>query len=283
MSKSPWVKWYSGDFLNGIADLEPNEIAVYVVVLNRIYDEGGPISDDVARIARRCHMRPSSCEKALSNLLRSRKLTRVDGLLSNDRCEKEIKSREEVSNKSSISATTRWKNSPEKPSKNNDAADALAMRSQCEGNAYQKPEARGQSGSSLRSERSRDDVTPLAFGQFWRIYPNKVGKPTAEKAFAKALKAVDGDLDRILDGLGRYMRDKPPDRSWLNPSTFLNQARYDDEPATSQPARDVRAASQTRHPPAGLDAVTAAVARVQASFSGGQHREADDPRFDGLD
>ena len=81
MSKNPWVKWYSADFLNGIADMDPNQIAVYSVVLNRIYDNEGPIDDDVERIARRCNMRPTSCKKALDTLVEAGKLIRRDGVL----------------------------------------------------------------------------------------------------------------------------------------------------------------------------------------------------------
>ena len=64
---------------------------------------------------------------------------------------------------------------------------------------------------------------------FWPTYPHKVGKPKALSAFLTARKSVD--LDVIMAGLQRYIRDKPPDRSWLNPATFLNQERFNDEPA----------------------------------------------------
>jgi hypothetical protein len=66
--------------------------------------------------------------------------------------------------------------------------------------------------------------------QFWQAYPNKVGKP-------KALGKLDGIRKRgvvfsdIMDGLARYIRAKPNDRSWLNPETFLNQERWTDQPA----------------------------------------------------
>lgn len=142
MGRAPWVKWYAGDFLNGIADLEPNEIALYAVVLNRIYDEGGPIADDVAKIARRCNMRPTSAGKALDALVAAGKLERRDGLLTNSRCEKEIESREKVAQKSTEAANVRWGNLGEKANENNHPAHADALPAHCEGNATrsQKPE-----------------------------------------------------------------------------------------------------------------------------------------------
>jgi hypothetical protein len=33
-----------------------------------------------------------------------------------------------------------------------------------------------------------------------------------------------------MAGLERYVRNQPPNREWLNPSTFLNQRRWEDEP-----------------------------------------------------
>lgn len=74
---------------------------------------------------------------------------------------------------------------------------------------------------------TRDD----AFGRFWQVWPHKVGKPAAESAFARHFL----EIDAILEGLQRYIRDKPPDRPWLNPSTFLNQRRWEDAPATVSP------------------------------------------------
>lgn len=81
--------------------------------------------------------------------------------------------------------------------------------------------------SSLRS----DDGWPADFRiKFWEKYPNKVGKP-------KALNKLEGARRRgvswetLMAGLESYIRDKPPDRQWLNPETFINQERWTDQPA----------------------------------------------------
>lgn len=69
---------------------------------------------------------------------------------------------------------------------------------------------------------------------FWPRYPHKVGKPTARTAFLKARNLAE--LPTIMAGLDRYVRDKPPDRPWLNPATFLNQQRFNDQPAPNDGA-----------------------------------------------
>jgi hypothetical protein len=75
-------------------------------------------------------------------------------------------------------------------------------------------------------EASRPRQTD-AFHRFWSAWPNKVGKPAAERAFAKHAH----EIDAILEGVRRYIDAKPPERPWLNPATFLNQRRWEDEPA----------------------------------------------------
>jgi hypothetical protein len=71
--------------------------------------------------------------------------------------------------------------------------------------------------------------------QFWPVYPHKVGKPDALKAFFSVRK--HSSLSEILHGLTAYIAAKPPDRNWLNPATFLRQERFRDVPALPvQPA-----------------------------------------------
>lgn len=76
--------------------------------------------------------------------------------------------------------------------------------------------------------------SPADFAEFWSIYPNKVGKRDAEKAFSKARKRAD--LETILVGLRAYAA-KTDDRPWCNPATWLNQDRWADAPATVLPFR----------------------------------------------
>lgn len=77
------------------------------------------------------------------------------------------------------------------------------------------------------------------FQQFWNAYPNKVGKGAAEKAFKKIKPAVTNKL--LADMLTAISVQRQSER-WQrdggqyipNPSTWLNQRRWEDEPTQGQ-------------------------------------------------
>ena len=81
-------------------------------------------------------------------------------------------------------------------------------------------------------ERNARDARSTFDAEFWPKYPHKVGKPAALRSFGKLWRELHGDISSIIAGLERYCRSKPSDRPWLNPATFLNQRRFDDEPAS---------------------------------------------------
>lgn len=74
------------------------------------------------------------------------------------------------------------------------------------------------------------------FDAWWECYPEKVGKGAARKAFQRAIKIAT--LDEMVEGVRRYRAEKPPDRSWCHPSTWLNQERWLDRPAPLNGQRD---------------------------------------------
>lgn len=95
----------------------------------------------------------------------------------------------------------------------------------------------------------RLDITPRAkgpagkpsgFARWWEAYPNKVGKQAAERAYATACRKIGGhDPPRVLlDGLQRALASGVWDEGFIpHPTTWLNQGRWDDEPAPKPPPR----------------------------------------------
>lgn len=111
------------------------------------------------------------------------------------------------------------------------------------------------SSSSLRSEEGENPIPPNGgidplkaksppiakpngFARFWEAYPNKVAKVAAEKAYAKALKAIPGPDPPgvILAGVERAKVSRQWREGFIpHPATWLNRGCWDDEPAEISP------------------------------------------------
>lgn len=67
------------------------------------------------------------------------------------------------------------------------------------------------------------------FDEFWQEVPRKIGKGTAKRAFAKAVKKVDPQI--IIDAMRAHAKAmKGKDQQYIpHPSTWLNGERWDDE------------------------------------------------------
>lgn len=94
-----------------------------------------------------------------------------------------------------------------------------------------KGEEGGSPGTNVPSEPEKRALSRATmFEAWWRIYPHKVGKGAAQAKFDIAVR--NGvDLDTLIAGVERYVRTKPADHPWANPSTWLFQKRWLDEPA----------------------------------------------------
>lgn len=80
------------------------------------------------------------------------------------------------------------------------------------------------------------------FDAFWKAYPKKVGKGAAQKAFGR-LKVTDELLEAMLDAIKAQKRgeqwQKDGGQYIPNPSTWLNQRRWEDElPFTDMPMEE---------------------------------------------
>lgn len=106
-----------------------------------------------------------------------------------------------------------------------------------------------------------------AFAEWYAIYPHKVGKAAAEKKFSKAIKTTS--LEILKQGVERYIRDKPPDRNWCNPATWLHQERWTDQPQEIQNANQPSRNSHQNQKRSNLDKTLDAV-KIANSFDTAQ-------------
>jgi hypothetical protein len=109
-------------------------------------------------------------------------------------------------------------------------------RKRTQANAPKRPEDIREETEKEKKEREAREARLVVVQdfdeKFWPEFPNKVGRKAALRSWEAAMKR-GVSVDDVLAGLTRYKRDKPPDRPWLNPATFLNQERWADEPAAA--------------------------------------------------
>jgi hypothetical protein len=95
---------------------------------------------------------------------------------------------------------------------------------------YQVPRTKDQEPKTL------GQLTPAgssgSFAEFWLVYPRKVAKGAAERAWAKAVKAGADPVD-VLAGAARYGQDRAAQdpKFTKHPATWLNGRCWLDEPA----------------------------------------------------
>ena len=88
---------------------------------------------------------------------------------------------------------------------------------------------------------NKPSIEPSMFDEFWKIYPRKVAKGGALKAWANAVKIAKPE--QIIAGAKKYAKDPARDPKFTaHPATWLNAQRWLDEPqvedkrqATPQP------------------------------------------------
>lgn len=80
-----------------------------------------------------------------------------------------------------------------------------------------------------KPEADRKVEFSKSFAIFWMIYPKKVGKGYAQKCYKKALNKVS--LEKIILAIEKQRKSVEwKDKKFIpNPSTWLNQERWDDE------------------------------------------------------
>lgn len=97
----------------------------------------------------------------------------------------------------------------------------------------QKPATSKEGSKEVVSTDSQQTLTPSVdfFAAFWKVYPLKTAKGAARKAWPKALRAVGGDGDKIVQAAYRYRNDPNREQQFTaHPSTWLNAERWDDDP-----------------------------------------------------
>lgn len=97
---------------------------------------------------------------------------------------------------------------------------------------------------SARAEQRR--WADEAFAEFWAIYPRRVGKIAARKAWDKA-RPTPELLEKIKNALSWQVEDWDDPQFIPYPKTWINQGRWDDEPPQRAPKNGSPSAIEPYH------------------------------------
>lgn len=253
MSKPPAFQFYADDFIAGTSDMTNEEVGVYVRLLCYQWSKGA-IPSDTDRLNLIC------CGNAKPHAIAKFGLCE-DGMLRNERMEKERSKQAAFREKQAENGKKRWLgNAKPVPS---------LMPNACSPSPSPSPNNNTLSPSALnelRLELEADfaaDPKPIQValipapkryldkeaGAIYDEYPLKVGRPKAIAAIRKALASVTFEF--LLDATRQYARVRSTmDRGLTpHPTTWFNAHRFNDDPETWKD-RVIVVPDRTKTPPA---------------------------------
>jgi len=228
LSKRPWYKRYPSDFISGTLQLSCEEKGAYSVVLDLIYDRGGPVPDDPQWIARVCNLSTRRWNQIRRRLLELGKLSAGDGHLTNSRAERQLK----VEEKEHESLSSSGKKGAEKTNQRrgqsgeNNSLEEKGPPGKKRHTRYQIPE-RKNPPTPLEGGPDDSPGVEADFATWYDFYPRKVARGAALKAYRAALKKTDATA--LLVGVGVYKKTKPEYAEWKHPATWLHGECWLDE------------------------------------------------------
>jgi len=217
----PWMPFYVADYLADTMHLTAEQHGAYLLLIMHYWRKGGlPANADANAMQMQaiCKLDADAYEGA-KPLLRAF-FDVVDGDWKHKRIDAELAKSTEISGKRRLAAKKRHGA--------NAGANAMQMQTQPQSQSHKVV-----SNETTNARTREPSPVEREFAEFWESWPHKVGKPAALAKFKAARQSAD--FETIMAGVRRYVRDKPQDRPWLNPATFLNQQRWNDRPAETGP------------------------------------------------
>lgn len=192
-----------GDYRRDTAHLSLLEHGVYRQLLDQYYLNEEPITLDLNKIHRYLSIKTEEEKNALANVLQDFFNETEDGYV-HKRCDDTITEYQSKSKKASEAAKIRWG----KQTQSERIPNAMQTNNH-------KPLTNNQKPIDIR------------FDAFWIMYPKKVGKEAARKAWIKH----DPDIDMVIKAIRWQEISTQWKKGFIpNPSTYINQHRWLDEP-----------------------------------------------------
>ncbi len=225
MAKDPAMLFYTKDFLTGVALLSMKERGQYITLLCLQQQLG--------------HMSLKQMEMAVGKLspgVLSKYVRDEEGMYYNRRAEIEIGKRKAHCEKQKENIRRRWEKDT--------TEDTTAIPEEYHGINHginhgittviplANANANTQVISSSQGKNEGNRLREEQFDMFWSVYPKKVGKQAARKAFEKVPGSAYPKLIPAVEEQKQSLQwQREGGRFIPNPATWLNQGRWDDEVA----------------------------------------------------
>lgn len=259
MSNRAWMPLHIADYLADTGHLTATEHGAYLLLIMH-YWQNGHLPENERVIARIAKLTPEQWEESRDMLA----MLFGPGW-THKRIDAELSKADDIIEKRKAAAEARYS----KGKKQTWDANAMHVQSKCSDTGA-LPTTSDLSSfqsdtSSLRSEDARAPKAKPDFERFWDSYPNKTGRPSAEKAFSQAIKRAS--LDEIMTGVLTYAA-KTDDRQWCSPVKWLSDDRWKDQPAKPPDPRPPKAngLSHLQTPQTREEYIAAELARSERSF-----------------
>ena len=223
MTKIRYYQTNPTELLDGLASLESTaEVEAYVIVMNLIYATGGSIMPDDIRLHRYCNQTKPKLKRTLLSLVKKGKLVMIGKRITQERCEIEIKSIQERSEKRSKAGQKGGR-----PKKENELNQLDKKSNALSGKKLNnKHNTLNNKHNTLREKLDLDIENN--FKKIWGLWRKKSGKSNSKLALRRSLQRTSFDV--ILNGVNQYnLQNAETEQKYiLMLSTFLNQERYND-------------------------------------------------------
>ena len=195
-----------GDYRRDTSHLTLLEHGVYRQVLDQYYLNEKPIDLDTTKLERILNIKTEEEKNALANVLQDF-FVKTKNHYVHKRCDIAIDEYQSKSEKASKAANIRWAKD-----KSNSNADAVPTNNQ-------EP-------LTINHITNKPDYD-IQFDAFWIMYPKKVGKEAARKAWLKNKPNIDSVIKAVQwqEHSSQWKKGYIP-----NPATYINQHRWLDEP-----------------------------------------------------
>jgi len=193
-----------GDYRRDTAHLSLLEHGVYRQLLDQYYLNEEPITLDLDKLHRYLSIKTEEEKIALTNVLQDFFIKAEDGYV-HKRCDDTIQEYQGKIEKASKAAKIRW-----------------GKQTECE----RIPDAMQTNNHKPLTKNHKPDYD-IQFDAFWIMYPKKVGKEAARKAWLKNKP----DIDSVIKAIQWQEVSSQWKKGFIpNPSTYINQHRWLDEP-----------------------------------------------------